>query len=154
MKIAIEMKIDFRAGLDLRKPAAGCAAFHPKHGAERWLARADDHFLANVRQALRETDGSDGFAFASSGGGGRRDEDQLAAPLKSRIGKQFEPDFAAVRAHLFEVFFGKVKFARDFANREKSVGHESCGLLALKIMSAGEKIITLGVLTTNPGTVE
>jgi len=33
VKIAVKMKIDFRAGLDLRKTAAGGAAFHSKDRA-------------------------------------------------------------------------------------------------------------------------
>ena len=79
MKIAIEMKVDFGAGLDLRKPAAGCAAFHPKDGAQRRLAGSDDDFFADVCQTLREAYGSEGLAFAGGGGCSRRDEDQLAA---------------------------------------------------------------------------
>src|SRR5579885_2619286 len=37
VKITVEMQIDLRGGLDLRKTAAGRAALHSKHGTERRL---------------------------------------------------------------------------------------------------------------------
>ena len=61
------------------------------------------------------------------------------AALKRGIGQQFEPDFAAFGANLLEVFIGKFQFARGFANREKSVGHERCGLLGAKEDERGRK---------------
>jgi len=38
VKIAVEVEIDFRAGLDLREAATGGAALHSKDWAKRWLA--------------------------------------------------------------------------------------------------------------------
>src|SRR5438094_5998906 len=142
VKIAVEVKVDFRAGLDLRKAAASRAALHPKHGTERWLAGGDDDFFADVRQALRKADGRNRFALASRGGRSRRDDDQLAAPLERGIGQQFEADFAAFRANWLEILIGELEFARYFANQEKSIGHNVAGYRALKNMRAGEKIIT------------
>src|SRR5207248_6850647 len=139
VKIAVEVKVDFRAGLDLRKAAASRAALHPKHGTERWLAGGDDDFFADVRQALRKADGRNRFALASRGGRSRRDDDQLAAPIERGIGQQFEADFAAFRANLLEILIGELEFARDFANREKSVRHESCGLSSAKEYERGRK---------------
>ena len=43
VKIAVEMEIDFRTRLDLRKAAPGGGALHAEHRAERRLARGDDH---------------------------------------------------------------------------------------------------------------
>src|SRR5437764_5082884 len=150
VKIAVEVKVDFRAGLDLRKAAASRAALHPKHGTERWLAGGDDDCFADVRQALRKADGRNRFALASRGGRSRRDDDQLAAPLERGIGQQFEADFAAFRANWLEILIGELEFARDFANREKSVGHNVAGYRALKNMSAGEKIITGSLQGSKP----
>ncbi len=79
VKIAVKMKIDFRAGLDLRKTAAGGAAFHSKDRADRRLARGNDDFLADVREALGEADGSDGLPFSRGRGRGRGDNDQFSA---------------------------------------------------------------------------
>jgi hypothetical protein len=95
-----------------------------------------------MRKALGEAYGGDRFAFAGCGWGSRGDNDQLAAPLERGIGKKFETNFAAFRANLLEILIGKFEFARYFANREKCVGHERCGLLGAKETSAGEKIIT------------
>lgn len=92
-----------------------------------------------MRQALREADGGDGFSFASGGRGGCRDDDHFAAALERGIGEQFEPDFAAFRANLLEILVGEFQFERDFANREKSVGHESCELLGAKEDERGRK---------------
>src|SRR5215469_358924 len=52
VEIAIEMKIEFRARLDLRKPAACRAAFHSEHRAERWLTRSNDDPFADMRKPL------------------------------------------------------------------------------------------------------
>src|SRR5215472_14987580 len=132
VKIAVKVEIDLGARLDLRKSAARRAAFHPEHGAERRLARSDDHFFADMRQALREADRRDRFALAGGGRGRCRDDNQLAAALESGIAKKFEVNFAAFRANGLEVLIGDFKFACYFANRKKFVGHESCGLLGAK----------------------
>ena len=123
VKVAGEVKIDLRAGLNLRKPAAGRAAFHPKNGAERRLAGSDNHLLANMGKALRQTDSRDGFAFARGGRRCGRDDDELAPPHKSGIREQFEANFAAVRANLLEIFFRNSEFAGYRLNREKSICH-------------------------------
>src|SRR5215472_12481109 len=121
VEITIEMKIDFRARLDLRKSAAGRAAFHSEHRAERWLTRCNNHPFADMRKPLRQADGSDGFAFTGGRRGRSRDDDKFAAALEGGIGKKFESHFAAVRANLLEIFIRKVEFALYRLNRERSI---------------------------------
>ena len=120
VEITIEMKIDFRAGLDLRKSSARSATFHSEHGAERRLTRSNNDPFSDMRKPLRQADGSDGFAFAGGGRGRGGDDDKFAAAFEGGIGKNLEPDLAAVRADLLEIFIGKIEFACYRLNREKS----------------------------------
>src|SRR5262249_55175104 len=99
-------EVYLRAGLDLRKPAAGRAAFHSEHRAERWFARSNHHFFADVHQTLREADGRNGLAHARSRGNARHDHDQLAAPLEGRIAKRLDLDLAVFGANLLEILVG------------------------------------------------
>src|SRR5215472_762854 len=115
------MKIDFRARLDLRKSAPGCASFHSEHWAERWLTRGNNDTFADMRKPLRQADGGDGLAFTGGCRGRGRDNDQFAAALESGIGKKLEPDFAAVRADPLEIFIRKFEFACYRFNREKRI---------------------------------
>ena len=77
----MEMKIDFRSRLDLRKAAAGSAALHAEDGAERRFARRNHRALADMREPLRQSDRCDGFAFTGNGGRGRGDEDHFPRGL-------------------------------------------------------------------------
>src|SRR5260370_24997885 len=96
VKIAVKMEIDFRAGLDLRKAATRGAAFYSKNGAERRLARGNDDFLADVREALGEADGGDSLPFSRGRGRGCGNEDQFPAALEGGIGEQLQLDFSAL----------------------------------------------------------
>ena len=125
VKIPMKMKIDFRAGLDLREAATRGAALHAKNRAERRFARSDDDFFPDVREALRQADGSDGLPFPRSRGRGRGDDNQFPAALERGIGEQFQPNFAAMRPQKFQIFFGKIEFARYGLNRRKSFLHMS-----------------------------
>src|SRR5438067_6687240 len=94
-------------------------------------------------KTLRQADCRDRLAFSGSGGGGRRDQDDLAAPLERGIGEELKPDFAAVRPNLLEGSFREFELAGYRLNRKKSVCHESCGAIGRqRILSAGKKIIT------------
>ncbi len=99
VKIPMKMKIDFRAGLDLREAATRGAALHAKNRAERRFARSDDDFFG--------------------------DDNQFPAALERGIGEQFQPNFAAMRPQKFQIFFGKIEFARYGLNRRKSFLHMS-----------------------------
>ena len=45
VKVAVEVQIDFLAGLDLRQSPAGGAALHAEDRAQRRLARGENRFL-------------------------------------------------------------------------------------------------------------
>jgi hypothetical protein len=84
-----EVQVDVLHGHHLRVAAAGGAALHPEHRAERGLAQADDRLLADAVQRIAEPDGGRGLAFAR---GRRADggDDQLlsgrsASPLMNSI---------------------------------------------------------------------
>jgi hypothetical protein len=66
-------------GTTLRVAAAGRAALHAEHRAERWFAQAHDRLLADVIERVAQADGGRGLAFARGRGADRGDEDQ--APL-------------------------------------------------------------------------
>lgn len=78
-----------------------------------------------MSEALRQADGSDGLPFPRGCGRGRGDDNQFSAALECGIGEQFQLDFAAVRPQSFQIFFGKVEFARYGLNRKKSFLHMS-----------------------------
>src|SRR6266481_6238368 len=125
VKIAVKMEINFRAGLDLRKATTRGTAFHSKDGAERRLARGNDDFLADVGEALRQADGSDGLAFSRGRGGGRSDDDQFSTALECGVGEQLQLDFSALRSPLFKIFFRNFEFACYRLNRKKRLLHKS-----------------------------
>ena len=132
VKIAIEVKIDFGAGLDLREPAASRPAFPAENGTKRRLARGNDDFLADMRKALREADGSDRLSVTGWGGCRGRDDNKFAALVEGGIGEQFEPDFATVWAYLLEIFLRNFEFAGYRLNRKKSICLENCGAMSAK----------------------
>ena len=84
VKVAVEVKIDFRGRLDLRKAAARGAAFHAEDGTERRFARCDHCAFSDVRESLGQSDRGDGFAFAGNGGRCRGDENHFAARFRER----------------------------------------------------------------------
>ena len=96
VEIAVEMEIDFRAGLDLRKTAACGTALHSKNGTERRFARGNNNFLADMRKTLSECNGSDGLALSRCGRGCGRNKDQFSTALERRIGKKLKLNFAAL----------------------------------------------------------
>ena len=57
VKIPGEMQVDLVHRHDLGVAAAGRAALHPEHRAERRLADADHHLLAQPAERLRQADG-------------------------------------------------------------------------------------------------
>src|ERR1700722_7268472 len=97
------MQINFFAGLDSREAPTSGATFHSEHRTERRLARSDDHFFADQRQTLGQADGGDRLAFAGSGRGVGRDQNQFSAALKSGIGQKFQPQLGSERSQLFEI---------------------------------------------------
>ena len=116
MEVAMKMQIDFLAGLDLRVPAARSAALQSEDGAQRWLARGENGFPANLLQALGEANRDDGLAFAAYSWRGRGDKNEFAAHGKFRIAEKAEPNFGAVGSDGFVVLFRQRKMARDFAD--------------------------------------
>jgi hypothetical protein len=85
VEVAMEMQIDFLAGLDLGQTAARRAAFHSEHRPQRGFAGSEDRFLTDAFEALRQADGHHRFAFAGGGGRGGGNQDQLAVDRQIRV---------------------------------------------------------------------
>src|SRR5262249_44573314 len=103
VKVAVEVKIDFLAGLDLRQSATGSSALHAEHRAERRLARSDNGLLPNFCESLGQANRGHGLAFTGSCGVRGGDQNQLAASLKSGIAEDIELKFGAVAADGLEI---------------------------------------------------
>ena len=116
--VAGEVEVDVFHGDDLRVAAARRAAFDAKDGAERGFAQGDDGVFAQTTQAVGETDGNGGFAFAGGGGVDGGDEDEFAGLACG--GKFAEIDFG------FVVAVGDERFRRD-AKRGGDVGNGTDG---------------------------
>jgi hypothetical protein len=80
MKIAMEMKVDLFAGLDLRESAPSGATFGPEKGTEGGLPGGNDRSLPESREALSKSDCCDGFALAGNRWRRRRNENEFSAP--------------------------------------------------------------------------
>ena len=112
MEIAGEVQIDVLHRDHLRVAAACCAAFDAKHRTERRLANRDHTVLPDAAQAIGQTDGDGGFAFACGRGIDGGDEYQFAFALC--VGQL--ADFGLVVAVAFDVCFAQSDLRRDVAN--------------------------------------
>jgi hypothetical protein len=116
VKVAVEVQVDFLARFHLRKAAARAAALKAEDRPQRGLARSDDGFAADARQALGQPDGDHGLAFAFDGRCGGRYQYEFAADGTARIGKQTERELGAIGADGFILRRRKRQLARDFLN--------------------------------------
>ena len=107
MNVTVKVQVDFGGRFDRRCAASRRASLHAKDRTQRRLARGDDGLLSDTRQPLGQTDRGDRFSFATGCRRGRRYDDQLTAPWERCVAEQVEPHFPAVRANLFEIFFGE-----------------------------------------------
>ena len=129
VEVAVEMEIDFLAGLHLRAPAACSAALHAEDRAQRRLARGDDGLAANARQALGKADGNHRLALARRGGRGGCDKNEPAARRKFGIAQQVKPDLGAVGAEILAVLLRDLQLPGDFANRKQCCFHMPSGTI-------------------------
>src|SRR5436305_1895924 len=63
-------------------------------------------------KTLRQADCRDRLAFSGSGGGGRRDQDDLAAPLERGIGEELKPDLA-LKSHLVNATWKSIRGVKN-----------------------------------------
>ncbi len=94
VEVAGEVEVDGLGGLDGAEAAAGGTAFAAEDWAHAGLAEGEGDRVAGGFEALGETDGDGGFAFACGGGGDGGDEDELALARRGCEGA--EGDFGFV----------------------------------------------------------
>ena len=81
-----EVQVDVLHRHHLRVAAAGRAALHAEHRAQRGLAQADQRLLADAVERIAQAHGGGGLALAGRCGADGRDEDELAVgPLLQRV---------------------------------------------------------------------
>jgi len=127
VEVAVEVEVDFFGWLDLGVASACCSALHAEDWAEGGFAGGDDGTLADVFEALNESDGGDGFAFAGDGGGGSGDEDHAAARGEGRVGEEAEGEFGSVASETLDEGVGEVEFGCDGFDGEEGFGYRLCG---------------------------
>ena len=89
-------RLIFSAGSICELPPPAAPPFIPKTGPSEGSREVMMALLPMLLQALDETDGGDGFAFAGGGRGGRRHQDQLATTIAARaLLEQLEAEFGA-----------------------------------------------------------
>ena len=94
VEVAGEVEVDGLGGLDGAAAAAGGAAFAAEDGAHAGLAEGESDRVADGFEALGETDGDGGFAFACGGWGDGGDEDEFSGPRRG--GEDAEGDLGFV----------------------------------------------------------
>ena len=77
-EVTREVEVDVLHGNDLRVAAAGCAALHAEHRAERRFAQADHRAAADPVERVAEPDGGRRLALAGRRGRDGRHEHELA----------------------------------------------------------------------------
>ena len=95
-EIAGEVQVDVFHRHDLRETAAGRAALHAEHRAERRLAQRDHRALADAAQCIAQADRGRRLAFAGRRGADRGDQDQLAVRSPVERSKIVERDLGLV----------------------------------------------------------
>ena len=101
VEIAGEVEVDLVGGLDSGFTAAGAAAFVSKDWAERGLPDRECDVFADLGEALGQSDGGGGFAFAGRCGGDCRDDDELAGCWALR--KRLKRDLRLIVAVGFDI---------------------------------------------------
>ncbi|CAI8364714.1 MAG: Uncharacterised protein [Rhodospirillaceae bacterium] len=81
MEVTGEVQVHVFHGHNLCVAAARSPALHAEAGAQRGFTDTDHSVLADGVQAVTQTDGGGGLAFARRGRVDRRDEDQFAVLL-------------------------------------------------------------------------
>ena len=102
MKIAGEMQIDILHGDHLGIAAAGGAALDAEHRPQRRLPQGHDGILPDAAQAIGQTDGGGGLAFA--GGGGRDGGHQHQLPVLPVGAQQRGVDLGLIFSVLLQIF--------------------------------------------------
>ena len=113
MKVAGEVEIDLLHRRDLRKAAAGGAAFLAEAGAERGFAQADRDAFADARQRVAEADRRRRLAFARRGRIDGGDEHELAVGLSREPGEKFVVDLGGRASVGVQGRIGNVELGAD-----------------------------------------
>ncbi len=139
-EVAGEVEVDVLHRHHLRVAAAGRAALHAEHRAERGLAQADHRLLADVVERVAEADRGGRLALARRRGADGRDQDQLAVRAVLERVEVLEGDLRLVVAVGLEVL------VRDAELRSCAILATRCILAAWAIsMSDGMSAAPSGI---------
>ena len=113
-EVAGEVQVDVLHRDHLGIAAAGGAALHAEHGAQRGLAQADDRLLADLAEGVAEAHRGRGLALARGRGADRGHEDQLAVGLRLQRLDVVERNLGLVMAERRDRGIGNAQLQGDF----------------------------------------
>ena len=117
VEIACEVEVDVLHGNDLSVSAAGSAALDTEDRSEGGLAQSDHYLLAELLQAVSESDCRRCLSFSCRCGVHRCHKDQLAV-LPVGILQKLVVDLSLILAVLFQIFVTDACLCRDLSDRK------------------------------------
>ena len=121
VKVAGKVQVDILHGDDLGPTAAGGTALYAKDGAERRLAQGHSALDAATTQAVGQTDGRGGLAFASGRGVDGGHEDELGLVI-GRLVEQRIVDLSLVEAVRNQVLYVDTGVLSHLGNGQRRDG--------------------------------
>ena len=118
VEVAREVKVDVLHGNDLRIAAAGRAALHAEHGAQRRLAQGEHGVPADLAHAVGQAHAGGGLALARGRGVDGGHQDELAGSMLF-LAQQVVIDFRLVLAIGFQVLFRNADLLRYLGDGQR-----------------------------------